>query len=157
MSQCRNDSAKKQISANKPLTTVGWGLMLPVTHQELFGIAFNLGIYFPNRTPGIMLQIELYYVRKNICQLRWQDHFDNMGPIQGIHPHPQLPGILPDTLGAQYANLLRFDDPSGDSMMCASTCVVENLTQCAHRHERRGVCLGDSGCKYVKHLNLAVK
>ena len=126
--------------------------MLPVTHQELFGIAFNLGIYFPNRTPGIMLQIELYYVRKNICQLRWQEHFNQFGPIQGARPDPELPGVL-DQPGTYYANLLDFDKESGASMLCASTCNEEDLSKCEHRHERRGVCVGDSGCKYVIALS----
>ena len=129
---------------NKPLMVVGWGSTLPVSHQEFL----ELGLQYPQQYPYEMLYTHLYYVPKSICQLRWQQYFNEMGPVQGVHPHPESPGIL-DTPGRHFANLLRFDDESGSSMLCASICTELELDECERKDERVGTCNGDSGCKFL--------
>ena len=148
----QNDDSPDNL-LNKPLITVGWGSYLPVTHQQLLDQIQN-GVPYPMANLGELRQIEVSYVPKSICQLRWQELISQFGATQGVHPHPELPGIL-DKPGKHYANLLRFDEEPGHSMLCASACTTEDLSKCEHRHERRGVCVGDSGCKYVKALALS--
>ena len=133
---------------NKPLMVVGWGSTLPVTHQQ-FLEQTQSNIEYPTQFPFSMLYTHLYYVPKSICQLRWQQHFDDLGPVQGVHPHPELPGLL-DTPGQHFANLLRFDDESGSSLLCASICTELELDECERKDERVGACTGDSGCKYLR-------
>ena len=133
---------------NKPLLVVGWGSTHPVSHQQFLDKIQN-NIPYPIQLPYAMLYTQLHYVPKSICQLRWQQQFNDMGPVQGVHPHPELPGIL-DTPGQHFANLLRFDDESGSSMLCASICTELELDQCERKDERVGVCHVDSGCKYLR-------
>ena len=132
---------------NKPLMVVGWGSTLPVTPQQ-FLEHMQTNIEYPTQLSFAMLYTYLYYVPKSICQLRWQQYFYDLGPVQGVHPHPESPGIL-DTPGQHFANLLRFDEESGSSMLCASICTELELDECERKDERVGTCKGDSGSGLV--------
>ena len=48
-----------------------------------------------------------------------------------------------------------FTKESGSSMLCASSCSNEDLTQCEHRHSI-GSCQGDSGCMYEIQISIYI-
>ena len=92
------------------------------------------------KIPAHLKFLETQYLPNNVCQKRLKEFFfDEYKDVQGVRfdgkPSDQLVGGL---------NLMK--EP-GDSMLCSSMCVEEDLTRCVHEgiHPHEGTCAGDSG------------
>ena len=130
----------------KSLMAVGWGSTLPVTHDEILN---HIRYLTPYRTkyPSKMRQVELFYLPKEACQTRWQQLFNAFGPVAGKQPGK------PSYVSKHRANKINFDADSGASMFCVSSCSETDLGLC-NRQERKGICVGDSGCKYMGNIEI---
>ena len=89
-----------------------------------------------------MRQVELFYFPQEACQTRWQQLFNDFGPVAGKQPDK------PSYVSKHLANEIHFDEDSGASMFCVSSCSETDLGSC-NRQERKGICVGDSGCKCI--------
>ena len=125
----------------KSLIAVGWGSTLPVTHDEILDHIRN-NIPIRTRFPSKMHEVELFYFPKEACQTRWQQFFNDFGSIAGKQPDK------PSYVSKHLANEINFNEDSGASMFCVSSCSEADLGSC-NRQERKGICVGDSGCKCI--------
>ena len=125
----------------KPLMAVGWGSTLPVTHDEILN-HIRYQTQYRTKFPSKMRQVELFYFPKEACQTRWQQLFNDFGPVAGKQPDK------PSYVSKHLANEIHFDEDSGASMFCVSSCSETDLGSC-NRQERKGICVGDSGCKCI--------
>ena len=125
----------------KTLTISGWGYMLEMSRERTKEQFTN-----PEKTlskhafPDHLRVAEVSYLPNKICQKRYNEFFT-----------------------VEYANIegtkktlvknLNFDTSSasapGSSMLCTSTCVSEDISECKEHRRHSGTCAGDSGCKCI--------
>ena len=120
-----------------PLLAVGWGSILPATHEQI--LRDILGA--PKKYPDRMQEVELFYLPIETCQERWQEVFNVYGSARGTKPGN------PNYVSEYVAEEIRFDSEPGTSMFCASGCSETDLELCTDEN-LKGMCHGDSGCKF---------
>ena len=125
----------EQFLNRKTLLVSGWGNMEPVTVEQ--GKLHNTGEKeIPMKLANHLQFLEIPYLPNNICQERHKAYFDEYKDVKGVRM---------DTKNPHTVGMLDFMKKSGESMLCTSMCPSEDLTQCAHTHEHKGTCVGDSG------------
>ena len=127
------------------LTVLGWGSIKPISFEEMLDdeIVSKNVVYGDH-----LLEVDLSYVPNYICQKRLQKMFDDprWEYTRGTRPNLNQPGTN-DRPGRYHITDIRFEEESGSSMLCTSTCAAEDLSSCKHDHQQKSLCLGDSGCK----------
>ena len=124
-----------QFLTRKTLLVSGWGNMAPVTREQ--GKLHNLGEeQMPTEIPNHLQFLEMPYLSNDVCQKRHKDFFDEYKDVTGVRM---------DTKPTHSVGMLNFMEEPGASMLCTSMCAAEDFTLCAHTHEHKGTCVGDSG------------
>ena len=115
----------------KTLLLSGWGSMLAVTREQVIN-SYKQIKPIPKHIPDHLRALEIPYLPNYICQMRHNEFFS----------------VTYNTIVGNKGTLvkdLKFE--SGSSMLCASICPSEDLTECKSRPT--GGCEGDSGCKLI--------
>ena len=109
-----------------------------MTHEQILrDIQDNVPA--PRKNPDRMQEVNLFVLPIETCQDRWQEVFDNYRAAGGTK--------LRSNPNYVSGYLTRFDKEPGTSMFCASGCSDTDLELCTHQ-DLKGMCYGDSGCKF---------
>ena len=130
---------------NEKLNVLGWGSVRPLSFEQMLDTEIvSQNVLYRD----YLLEVDLPYVRKTICQKRLQTMFEDprWEHTRGTRPNLVRPGTN-DRPGRYYITDIRFEEESGSSMLCTSLCAAEDLSSCKHKHRHKGLCVGDSGCK----------
>ena len=127
------------------LTVLGWGSVKPIGFEEMLDDEFvSQNVVYEDH----LLEVDLSYLPKYICQKRLQKMFDDprWEHTRGTRPNLVRPGTN-DRPGRYHITDIRFEEESGSSMLCTSMCAAVDLSSCKHNHQQKSICIGDSGCK----------
>ena len=132
------DYANDNYLVDKSLKLNGFGSTIAVTNQQIIDHKTGKKA-MPTEYLDNLRTINTAYVRNDVCQKRFQAFFDRYKNARGRRHNGKRTGFM--------VKNINFADGIGSSMLCTSSCAAEDLNQCTHEHDTRGVCTGDSGCK----------
>ena len=135
-----------QLLTGKTLLASGWGAIIKINRERAKELASNPDEDIPQSAfPDHLRAAEVPYLPNKICQKRYHDFFTK--------EYPNIKGTK-NTL----ANSLNFESTSGSdqgaSMLCASFCDKDDISECKEDLLPSGTCVGDSGCKNKVELLL---
>ena len=135
-----------QLLTDKTLLTSGWGSMIKMSREQIKEMVLNPRRPIPKEAfPDQLRILEVPYLPNEICQKRYHNFFTKE---------------YKDVIGTKntLVKSLNFESTSesdaGASMLCASVCDKEDISECMMDNGPSGVCIGDGGCKYFTGLSL---